>query len=417
MLSDTIDYMFVSMQLSLDATYITASLKIISFIFLLVLSYRLNWQASMPPWVIVFFKIMIGWNVITIVRGAFSAEDYWDWKYLILNTSFSLLIPFVVVVGLLFNKTRDLFKLIITKIFLFGFIIIPLTLNIDTDRELFARGIVMSVSFFILLSPYFAFKWRVLTFIVAATSIYLAFDFRTNIIRIAVATAIISLFYVRKYIPNGFFRFICFACFALPLVFLFLGATNQYNIFHPVDDIDKYEYSYENGSEKNIAVDTRTFLYEEVFASMALNNSFITGEGGAGTYRTAYFDESVSQGKGRPGAEVGFLNILLYSGIIGVIMYAAMLFSAAYYAVNYSNNFLCKMIALFLVFRWILFFVEDFTGYDINYYFIWVCAGLCFSKGFRSLTDADIANYFDFRIPANQPELAYNGGKQSAKTK
>jgi len=399
MLSDAIDYMFVSMQLSLDATYITAALKIISFILLLVLSYRLNWQASMPPRVIVFFRLMIAWNVITIVRGAFAAEDYWDWKYLILNTSFSLLIPFAVVIGLLFNRTRSLFELITTKIFLFGFIIIPLTLNIDTDRELFARGIVMSVSFFILLSPYFAFKWRLLTFIVALTSIYLAFDFRTNIIRIVVATAIISLYYVRKYIATGFLKFISFTCLATPLLFLLLGVTNQYNIFHPVDDIDRYEYSYDNGSEKNIAVDTRTFLYQEVFASMRTNNSFFAGEGGTGSYKTEYFEESVSQGKGRPGAEVGFLNILLYSGIIGVIMYAVMLFSAAYFAINYSNNFLCKMLALFLAFRWILFFIEDFTGYDINYYFIWVAAGLCYSKKFRAMTDEDLGRYFNFKLP------------------
>ncbi|MEP7279956.1 MAG: hypothetical protein ABI813_15010 [Bacteroidota bacterium] len=397
MLSDTVDYMFVSMRLSLDATYITATLKIVSFAFLIKLSGRINWQIGMPARAITFFKLMIAWNIITIVRGVFSAEDYWDWKYLIVDTSFSLLIPFAIVVGLLFDYSRGLFAFVVTRIFLLGFLIIPLTLQIDPDRELFARGLVMSVCFFILLSPYFVFKWRLLTFIVAATSIYIAFDFRTNIIRIAAATAIISLYYIRNHVSAFFLKLACFSFFITPLVLLFLGVTNQYNIFQPVDSIDQYEYSYDNGADKNIAVDTRTFLYQEVFASMQTNNSFIAGEGGTGSYRTQYFEDNVNPGKGRKGAEVGFLNILLYSGIIGVIFYALMLFSAAYYAINQSNNFLCKIIALFLAFRWVLFFIEDFTGYDINYYFIWVAAGLCFSKKFRSLTDADIIRYFNFK--------------------
>jgi hypothetical protein len=232
---------------------------------------------------------------------------------------------------------------------------------------------------------------------VAAATIILSIDFRANVIRIILATLIIFLYYARKYVPLKWIKFACLTFFVTPILFLFLGVTGQYNIFKPSDNIDKYEFSYDDGTERNIALDTRTFLYQEVFATMQGNNSFVWGEGGAGTYKTEYFDDSVDYNKGRYGTEVGFLNVLLYSGILGVIFYAVIIFSAGYYAVNYSNNFLCKMLALFLAFRWVLFFIEDFTRYDVNYYFLWIAVGLCFSKDFRSLSDAELMEYFNFK--------------------
>ena len=397
MASDTIEYMSVSMGLSTDATYITAALKIISLIFLLFLTSKIRWRARMPAHGLLFFKMLMGWNVITIVRGAFTAENYWDWKYLILYASFSFLIPCAIIVGLMFEHSRNLFKLIVTKIFLYGFIVIPLTVKIDPERELYARGIVISVCFFILLSPYFKRKWQLLTFLVATATFILSIDFRANVIRITLATLIIFVYYARKYVPLKWIKFACLTFFITPLLFLFLGVTGQYNIFKPSDNIDKYEFSYDDGTERNIALDTRTFLYQEVFATMQGNNSFVWGEGGAGTYKTEYFDDSVDYNKGRYGTEVGFLNVLLYSGILGVLFYAVIIFSAGYYAVNYSNNFLCKMLALFLAFRWVLFFIEDFTRYDVNYYFLWIAVGLCFSKDFRSLSDAELMEYFNFK--------------------
>jgi hypothetical protein len=397
LLSDMVEYMSTAMQLHIDATYITAVMRTVSLGCLVLLSFRLKWRALIPPRAIIYFKLLIAWNTITIIRGFFTAQDYWDWKYLILNTSFALWVPYAILVGVLFELSKDLFRLIITRLFLFGFIIIPLTLNIDTERELYSRGMMISVCFFILASPYFERKWQWLVFLVAATAIYFSYDFRTNVIRIFISLLIIVLFYTRKYVTGGLVKTICLIFFLAPIFFLTLGVTGQYNIFRPKgDDIEKYEFDYDNGKQSNIAIDTRTFLYEEMFSSMSKKNSFLLGEGAAATYKTDYFDDSVDQDKGRYGGEVGFLNTLLYSGIVGVLLYATMLFGAAYYAVNYSNNFLCKMLAIFLSFRWTLFFIEDYTGYNVNNYFIWVIAGLCFSRGFRAMPDSELLEYFNF---------------------
>lgn len=398
LLSDAVEYMSTTMQIHLDATTIMAVLKLVSLLSLVIIARRLRWQPEMPQWGLLLFRLSILCNTVTIVRGFITAEDYWDWKYISLYTSFALWVQMAVLVGILYEDAREIMRLIVTRLFLFGFIAIPLTLKIDTEQELFARGMMISVCFFILASPYFEKKWRWLVFLVAATAVYIAYDFRTNVIRIVVCYLIIGLYYARKYITVPMLRAVCLSMLLIPPVLLYLGVTDKFNVFKPAgDDIEKFEFDYASGKQSNAAIDTRTFLYEEVFRTLKQRNSFLLGEGGSGKYTTEYFDESVDQNKGRYGSEVGFLNTLLYSGIVGVLLYGALLFCGAYFAINQSNNFFCKMLGIFLCFRWVLFFIEDFTAYNMNNYLIWVAVGFCLSKRFRSLQDHEIASYFDFK--------------------
>jgi hypothetical protein len=67
--------------------------------------------------------------------------------------------------------------------------------------------------------------------------------------------------------------------------------------------------------------------------------------------------------------------------------------TAAHYAINYSNNFLSKILGVFVAFRWVVFFIEDITKYDINFYFLWIAIGMCFSTQFRMQTDDDLKKW------------------------
>lgn len=406
LLSDAIYYISVSMRLPVDATYVIVACRLISLFCLLWFNHKLKWKNEMPVWVSRFFTWMILWNIIAIVRGIFNADDYWDWKYLFLNASFTMLIPYAMIIGILFKYSDDLFITIVTRLFVFGYLILPLTLKIDLERELFPRSMI-TVSFFLITIPYIRPKWRIVITCAAVASVVLAYDFRTNVMRIIFSLLLVLLYYCRKYITAVMLKLGCIILLTLPAIFLFLGVTGQYNIFKPTDNIDKYAVSYGNGgNESNLAIDTRTFLYQEVFASMLANNSLLLGEGAIGKYKTEYFDESVDQNRGRYGAEVGFLNTLLYTGIVGVVLYALVLFAAIYYGLGGSNNFFCKMLALFLAFRWVVFFIEDIVQYDMNYYFLWMSIGLCLSKDFRMLSDADIAGYFNFSKRKNKATTA-----------
>jgi hypothetical protein len=95
--------------------------------------------------------------------------------------------------------------------------------------------------------------------------------------------------------------------------------------------------------------------------------------------------------------------MVMRSGAIGVLLYALMLFVPAYYAINQSNNRLCKMLALFLAARWLLYFVEDMALVDMNYFFLWLTIGLCLSNRFRAMSDQQLKKFFilnrDQRLP------------------
>lgn len=396
LLSDAIYYINVAMKININGDTFILILRLLSFTCLMIVGSSLKWKKEFPAQANIFFKAMMLWNLITIVRGLFIAHTYWDWKYLLMNTTLAFLIPYAIIAGAAYSYSQNLFKIIVTKLFVFGFLIIPLTVKYDIQRELFPRGVMVTCSFFVLIIPFVKTKWRVVIMCVALTSVFIALDFRTNIVRVVLSLFIVALYYARRFITLTIMKLTCIACFITPFIFLLLGVTNQFDVFKPSANIDKYKIEYDNGLENNLAEDTRTFLYQELLLSMRSRNSFLFGESAVGTYTTDYFEGVVGQSRQRYGSEVGFLNLLLYAGIIGVLLYALVLFSAVYYSIAHSANFFCKMLGLFLAFKWVMFFIEDFNVYNMNYFVLWLAAGLCFSKRFRALSDADIVNYFDF---------------------
>lgn len=56
-----------------------------------------------------------------------------------------------------------------------------------------------------------------------------------------------------------------------------------------------------------------------------------------------------SFGANRYASEVGALNTLLYSGIIGLLLYWIIFFYASYKAINDSDNILSRMLGLFII--------------------------------------------------------------------
>lgn len=178
-----------------------------------------------------------------------------------------------------------------------------------------------------------------------------------------------------------------------PFILIFLGFTGKFNVFQPFEDNDEiFVVGEGEKASTNLAQDTRTGLYQEIFASIHDNVSLVFGGGATAKYESRIIIEA-NNDRGRYRSEVGFLNTILYSGIVGVVLYFLILCYAAYYALNRSNNFFSKILAVFLAFRWVLFFVEDITMYDMNFYFLWIAIGICFSNQFRNQTDYQIKGW------------------------
>jgi hypothetical protein len=244
----------------------------------------------------------------------------------------------------------------------------------------------------LLFSFYVSLRWRIFFLIVALVSIGIDLSYRTNLMRFLVSGGLVCIVALKVRWPFRIWPLIVSVFFAVPLILLVLGITDEYNIFR--DNTFSYDVVSRKDKVVNIMemnVDTRTFLYDEVFTSM-LNrgSSFLLGEGGATGYDTIWFLDADLNGKGRYASEVGFLNILLHQGAIGVVLYAAMLLISCVTAMRDSNNDLCKMLGFFLMARWVLLFVEDIPAFDVSNYINWVAMGLCLSNRFRALTNEQL---------------------------
>lgn len=387
-ISDALEYIAGTQIINFNPVFIAAFLKIVSLYCLIVYRNRNNWKKEIPKPAVRLFRLLIFWNIVTIIRGAIAAQDYWDWRFLWLSSFFFFCIPYAMIIGVMFYSNAHLSRFILKKIYTYALVTIPLS---ALGLLLYAR-VMISVWFYILLGVFLNKKWRLLIIAAGFFAIITGFEIRANVLRIAMAVVLMVLYYLKPIIKTGWLKIVCFLFFLSPFVFLSLGVSNQFNIFQPFDEDEDFVIVDGGKESSNLAADTRTKIYVEVFSTMQETGSWIWGGGATAKYKSVIVISENNDG-GRYGSEVGFLNTLLYSGIIGVMFYFLILVFAAYFGLYQSNNFFCKMLAIFLAFRWNLFFVEDITKYDMNFYFLWIAIGICFSNQFRNLTDLHIKNW------------------------
>ena len=114
-------------------------------------------------------------------------------------------------------------------------------------------------------------------------------------------------------------------------------------------------------------------------------------------YLTFFFqDDKVSKytDRERFSSEVRFLNTINKSGLIGVTLEILIIFVTAFFAINRSNNNLSKLYGLFLIFSWILYFIQMPLELSNLYFFYYLIIGLCLNQQFRNSTDKQITFFF-----------------------
>jgi hypothetical protein len=379
-----------------DQTYYSAVLNYSVLIIMIYSARKRQLKNIVPKPIGMLFKLWLIINIVNLFRSFFVAYDYWDWKYLMLSGFSFALIPLAFFYGINLKYVKTIFRYVLKFLFLFGFLIIPVALA--TDPQLYPRLMIM-VSFFILFIPYLKPKYKLLIIIVAVASILVALGFRTNAIRILFSLLILISWYFREHIKTIWLGVTRTAILIIPVLLLFLAVFSNYNIFREVSSgYQGYniEAEWVESGMRNIVDDTRTFLYVEVLTQLEYNNEWILGESSVGSYKSNVFINSTggSIGNERSETEVGFLNILLKYGLLGIAAYFLLLYCVSKYAIFDSNNYLSKMIGLTIVFRWTLMFVEEYTQFDLNFFFFWVMVGLVSSNSFREMTDSEIIGYF-----------------------
>jgi len=78
----TVSSILVHTSLDFNITYFWWAVDAL-MLFLILRLKRFYWNPQANFKVIWPVLLFLGWNIISIIRGAFVAENYWDWKFLL----------------------------------------------------------------------------------------------------------------------------------------------------------------------------------------------------------------------------------------------------------------------------------------------------------------------------------------------
>ena len=332
--------------------------------------------------------------------GATLAKTYWDWKNLFINTMV-LLIPLCTY---LVNNTYLFQRILKQFIFLATPIFIVFQFFISKDEFGFYLA---PYSFLLIFLPLLPLKLKMFILTVAIYVIFSDLGARATILKFVFPFFISILFYYRNVIKTKSFNVFCTILMFSPFIFFTLAATNIFNIFNPqgndsVEIIDKKKSLNGEIEYDNLLSDTRTFLYFEVLSTAKEYNTWFLGRSPAlGNKSDMFGFEDPNNRNERNSNEVGILNYFNWLGLVGVFFIFIIYYRAAYLAINYSNNYFSKLTGIYIAYRWVISWIEDYNSFYIGFVFLWLMIGFCFSPTFRKMTDAEmrdwVLNIFKFK--------------------
>ena len=324
-------------------------------------------------------------------------ENYWDYKLLYSN----LMVFMLPLAAYAYANPSLLPKTLRLYLSFAPWLLIALWPFLESDA--FGRFLV-PYSFMALFLSELNKKNKLLVFIALLVTLIYGIDSRSDVLKFAVCIFFGICFYFQQ-VEHLLFRFIKIGRYVLllaPFVFFGLAATGTFNVLK-IDEELGYDGKYtlgknERGDDISALQDTRTFLYLEEIQSAISQNYWLQGNSLARGYRSLYFggdaDKEMGLSRGeRQSCEVSILNVFNYFGLVGCVAYFFVFFAASYKAIYKSRNRYVPVIGLYVAFRWSFAWLEDFSKFDLNYLFLWIMIGICFSPLYRNMTDEDFKRW------------------------
>ncbi len=233
---------------------------------------------------------------------------------------------------------------------------------------------------------YWPLRYRCI--IIAALVFALMFDASVRSCTLSVIVSLSIAFLFSLWPKNHFVVFpktVHLALYALPIVFSILGASGKFNVFQALEE---QSISFELGGRKHEGgrstnVDSRTIVYLDAMSNIRDPKTLILGHGPAYLIRSISNVDVFKNGRGR--LEAGILNILVFYGLFGCVAFFLLCYKSSSSGLKANNNF-CKLVALFVAYKFLFAFIEDpsinFTTY--------LAMGICLNRNIRDLTDNDI---------------------------
>lgn len=246
-------------------------------------------------------------------------------------------------------------------------------------------------------------KWRWLT-VFFLVLIIINTDNRSGIIKTAFTLLVLGVSVFPKLLEKILLHISHLVLYALPVWFLYLGWTGQFNVLNPLSTdtvtirITNDPEGENEGAmklEEQYTIDTRTFIYIEMLESAIENNYIVFGNTPARGYHSSRFGAYVANNvegidfDERFESEIGLMNTFTRQGVVGVILLSMLYLCGTIMALFFSRNMYVKRIAVLVAFHWAYGWIEN------NYHFymmdltIFVMLGFCYSPWFRNMSDSE----------------------------
>lgn len=323
--------------------------------------------------------VFLAYNLVIIIRGFIQCEDYWDVKDVFTKFG-ALIMPAVIFAGFRPNLYHAIFRYLIT-----WYVLATLLLCGHEFFPVQGLPLLFVIPWLFLLKRN---KWYWLLVVFVFFSIYGNFDSRGWIIRVffALGLAVVyKYFHIKEYVYKLFYVLMI----SLPLLFVALGYWGKFNVFAMDEYIDS--------NDEEMTADTRTELYTRVYQTLDEEDCELFGKGAKSEYWSGFNDSLEMfkdlRKKGRSSTESGLLNFYLMGGWIGGLLYSLLFWCASYLAMFKSSSQLCRFLGMFVLFRWVISFIDEPQAWFLNYMMLFMGVSMCMSRYFRSLNDVELISW------------------------
>lgn len=342
--------------------------------------------------------LFIIWAIVGIVRGMDEASDYWMWKQL-MTASFSIMLPIVV-----YAFSDEEISQRVCRVWVKWMILAFPLLFIWNLSPTAYHFLVWPVFFYAIFAKYLPKRWMIIVGVLFFVMMSFGYSARAQGIKVIMSVCLALAVYLSGILTEKILKLLTWAFYFVAIVLVYLGVTGAYNAFESLSSHEGEYVEYENGEDGELveidaSADTRTFIYEEVIQSAVKNDYIWTGRTPARGNDSPSFGRLIAEQLGvnrweRPMNEVCHPNIFTWLGLIGVVLYALIYFSASWLAMYRSRSFALKVLGCFVAFHWALGWLEDCNRFSVDNIFLWMCIAMCLSPQFRSMDEVDFKLWF-----------------------
>ena len=336
------------------------------------------------------FGLFFLFNVVMYIRGFFNIDSNTD-LYAIPSSLFFLC--FLIPSYMLLAQSVSLASIWKSLLFPGALLCLICYFFPPTDGMMSMAHNASFLNVFLLCLPFVSKKWRRRLLFAALLIALLDIDRRSILANtfFCMGLGLFATVALKRMVKTGMYL----ALILLPILFFALGVSGVFNVFQYMES--SYSYQTER-SERDMFVDSRTNIYDDVFSELQDQNAILWGLGGNGKTHTSLTElKNANYGDiykhGRSGTESGMLNYIQYGGLIGFIIYGLLLSIGSYRAVFKSNNRLMALIGLYVAFKFLFSFVEDRVGFQPHTFYLFLTIGMCYNVKLREMDDDEMTEY------------------------